>query len=59
MSHARWRKSSRSDANSGCVEAHGSLTAIRDSKYTKVSLQQVDVARLIEAAKSNAFVRSA
>lgn len=30
--NGRWRKSTRSDSSTACVELHGDLQAVRDSK---------------------------
>ena len=47
-----WRKSSRSEAASQCVEVRNNLTAIRDSKIPNGPALTVDLSRLLTAVKS-------
>ncbi|MFC4855577.1 DUF397 domain-containing protein [Actinophytocola glycyrrhizae] len=45
-----WRKSSRSENSSNCVEVRNTLTELRDSKSTSATLRG-DVRRLAQAVK--------
>lgn len=50
----RWLKSSRSGAESNCVEASHRRDAVRDSKNPTVTLQ-IDLDRLLDAVKSDSI----
>jgi hypothetical protein len=52
----RWRKSSRSGAESNCVEASNRLDAVRDSKNPTVALQG-DIRRLLDAVQVGHLTR--
>jgi uncharacterized protein DUF397 len=45
-----WRKSSRSENSSNCVEVRNTLSEVRDSKSTTATLRG-DVRRLAQAIK--------
>ncbi|GDY28943.1 DUF397 domain-containing protein [Gandjariella thermophila] len=54
----RWRKSSRSDGQNGCVQVSGTLDAVRDSKNPSGPvLYGVDVRALVAAAKEGTLDR--
>jgi hypothetical protein len=54
----RWRKSSRSTGQNGCVEVSGPLDAVRDSKNpTGPVLRGVDVRALVAAVRAGALDR--
>ncbi|TCO47991.1 DUF397 domain-containing protein [Actinocrispum wychmicini] len=46
-----WRKSSFSPQGSDCVEVHGSLHAVRDSKNPSVELTGVNLRALVSALR--------
>jgi hypothetical protein len=46
-----WRKSSKSQASSNCVEARSDLAALRDTKNPGPSIQ-ADVRALVNAVRS-------
>lgn len=48
----RWRKSSRSGQEANCVEVHGDLGAVRDSKNATGPALAVDAAALVAAVKT-------
>ena len=52
----RWLKSSRSGAESNCVEVSHDLNAVRDSKNPNVILRY-DVRRLLDVVKADSFTR--
>lgn len=53
----RWRKSSRSGAESNCVEVSHLLDAVRDSKNpTTISLRG-DIRRLLDSVNSGRITR--
>ncbi len=52
----RWRKSSRSGAESNCVELVNSLDAVRDSKNPSVAMQG-DIRRLLDAVQAGQITR--
>lgn len=56
----RWRKSSRSGANTDCVEVANSLDAVRDSKNQAGPVLKFDQGQLtafVAGAKAGAFNR--
>ncbi len=50
---SRWRKSTRSSSNETCVELHGSLAAVRDSKNIDGPVLRADLGALVAAVKAN------
>jgi hypothetical protein len=50
--HSKWRKSSRSQNTSSCVEVAGTLDQLRDSKNTAGPVLQVDVTALVTALRA-------
>jgi hypothetical protein len=48
----RWRKSSRSGAQSNCVELRHGLDAVRDSKNPAGPVLTADVGALVAAVRS-------
>jgi hypothetical protein len=53
----RWRKSSRSQSTSNCVEVANTLDRIRDSKNPGGPTLRVDVTALVRAVKSGRLDR--
>jgi hypothetical protein len=55
--HPPWRKSSRSQNGSNCVEVHGTLRRIRDSKNPAGPALTGDVPTLVLAIRDSTFRR--
>jgi hypothetical protein len=52
---ARWRKASRSGNQGSCVELHGSLAAVRDSKNADGPVLRGKIGALLAAVKAGRF----
>lgn len=52
-----WRKSSRSSANSNCVEVANTLAAVRDSKNPAGPTLSADLGPLLAAVKCDSLSR--
>lgn len=52
-----WRKARASTANDTCVEVHGTLAALRDSKNPTGPALAVDAAALVTAVKADHLAR--
>jgi hypothetical protein len=59
MIETQWRKSSHSGGNpeGACVELHGSLTALRDSKNATGPVIQGNIDALVRDIKTGQFER--
>jgi hypothetical protein len=57
MTPPRWKKSSRSQNETACVEVRGTLDAVRDSKNPAGPALAVDLAELMRAVKADKFDR--
>lgn len=53
MTLPRWRKSSRSNTETACVELHGTLDRVRDSKNPTGPVLRVDAAAFVAAVKAD------
>jgi hypothetical protein len=54
---SRWRKSSYSSSNDTCVEVHGDLAAVRDSKHLAGPVLRADLGALVAAVKDGQLDR--
>ncbi|HEX3780306.1 MAG TPA: DUF397 domain-containing protein [Pseudonocardiaceae bacterium] len=52
MTELRWRKSSRSNTQTNCVELAHTLDLVRDSKNPSGPMLRVNLAALVAAAKN-------